>query len=50
MPKLKKAKDRDRKRHKKYQGMRVSGKSVFLIQEIQRKRAEKIKQKKEKDD
>lgn len=48
MPSLKKAKDRDKKRHKKYQGMRVSGKSVFLIQEIQRKRAEKIKEEKEK--
>lgn len=44
---LKKAKDRDRKRRKKRgMDMKVSGKSLFLIQRVQRERAERIKEKK----
>jgi hypothetical protein len=48
MPKLRKAKDRDRKRKKAQQGMRVDSKSVLLIERLQRERAEKIKREKEK--
>jgi len=44
---LEKAKKRDKKRQKRSK-MGVSGKSVFLIQEIQIKKAQKIKDKKEK--
>lgn len=43
---LKHAKQRDRK-YKNKKRMKVDGKSVFLIAEIQRKRAEKIRQKRE---
>ena len=46
MPKLEKAKKKKKKRHKAKHGQRVSGKSVFLIQEIQIKKAEKLKKKK----
>lgn len=38
---------RDKKRDKEQNGMRVDGKSVFLIQRIQRERAEAIKRKKQ---
>ena len=47
MPKLDKAKRRDKKRHKAKHGQRVSGKSVFLIQKIQIEKSEKIKKEKE---
>lgn len=44
---LDKAKARDRKRRKQRgMDMRVSGKSVFLIQDVQRKKSDKIKKKK----
>ena len=43
MPKLRKAKDRDRKRRKARHGMRVDSKSVLEIERLQRERAEKIK-------
>jgi hypothetical protein len=44
---LKKAKARDRKRRKQRgMDMKVSGKSLFLIQRVQRERAERIKEKK----
>lgn len=43
---LKKAENRDKKRQKRNK-MQVSGKSVFLIQEIQIKKAEQIKERKE---
>jgi hypothetical protein len=49
MPKLRKAKDRDRKRKKARHGMRVGSKSVLNIERLQRKRAEKIKEEKDKD-
>ena len=45
---LKKAESRDKK-HQKRSKMRVSGKSVFLIQEIQIKKSDKIKKEKETD-
>lgn len=38
---IKKARDRDKKRHKKKHGMRVKGKSIFVIVEAIRARAEK---------
>lgn len=41
--KVSKAQRRDKKRNKKKNGMIVSGKSVFLIQSIQIKKANKIK-------
>jgi hypothetical protein len=44
---LKRAENRDKKRQKRSK-MGVSGKSVFLIQEIQIKKAQKIKDKEEK--
>ena len=47
MPKIEKAKARDRKREKAKHGMRVDGKSVFLIQRLQKERADKIKEEKE---
>ena len=47
--KLQKARKRDRKRRKKGQWKQDSGRSVFLIQEIQRDRARKIARK-EKDE
>lgn len=47
MPNIEKAKRRDRKRKKK-RDMSVSGKSVFLIQEILRKRQQEILRDKEK--
>jgi len=48
MPKLRKAENRDRKRQKARQGMRIGSKSVLLIERLQRERAEKIREKKEK--
>lgn len=39
--KLDKANKRDKKRNKKKNGMRVSGKSVFLLQEIIKKKADR---------
>jgi hypothetical protein len=42
MPKLDKAKRRDKKRRKAQHGHRTDGKSVFLIQRLQIERAEKI--------
>ena len=48
--KLTKANKRDKARHKKKNGMRVSGKSVILIQEIQIKRAQKIAESKVKNE
>ena len=47
MPKLRKAKNRDKKRKKARHGMKVNGKSLFIIQQEQIKRAEKIKKEKE---
>jgi hypothetical protein len=44
--KINKANSRDKKRRKKRNGMVVSGKSTFLIQEIIIKRADKVKKKK----
>ena len=41
--KLDKAKKRDRKIDKKKNGMRISGKSVFLIQEILNKKGEEAR-------
>ena len=41
---IEKAKKRDRKRDKKKNGMRVSGKSVFLLQEIIEKKAKKARE------
>lgn len=43
--KIEKAIKRDRKRQKKISGMVVGSKSVFIIQQAQIKRAEKIKTK-----
>lgn len=40
--KITKANNRDKARHKKNKGMVVSGKSVFIIQQAQIKRAQKI--------
>ena len=37
---------RERKLRKKRQGMRVSGRSLFTLQELQRRRAEKLRQEK----
>jgi hypothetical protein len=42
MPKLDKAKRRDKKRRKAQHGHKTDGKSVFLIQRLQIERAEKI--------
>lgn len=41
--KLDKANKRDKKIQKKKSGMRVSGKSIFLLQEIIQKKAEEAK-------
>ena len=49
MPKLRKAKDRDRKRKKAKHGMRVGSKSVLLIQRLRKERADKIKEKRNKE-
>ena len=38
---------RDKKRNKQQNGMRVDSKSVFLIERLQRERAEAIKRKKQ---
>jgi hypothetical protein len=46
MPSLEKAKRRDKKRKKARYGHKTDGKSVFLIQEIQIKKAKKVKEKK----
>ena len=43
MASLRKSNNRDKKRNKKLNGMRVSGKSVFLLQECQYKRAQEAK-------
>lgn len=50
MPSLDKAKRRDKKRNKARYGQKTSGRSVFLIQEIQIKKAKKIKKEKDKND
>jgi hypothetical protein len=39
---------RDNKRNKRKNGMRISGKGIFIIQDVCRKKAEKIKKNKEK--
>ena len=39
-------KARDKKRIKKKTGMQISGRSILIIPEIYRKRAEKLKEKK----
>jgi hypothetical protein len=44
---INKAIKRDNKRNKKKNGMRISGRSVFVIQDIQIKKARKIKQNRE---
>jgi hypothetical protein len=36
-------KQRDRKLRKKKEGMRVSGRSIFTLQEIQRRKAEELR-------
>jgi phosphotransferase system HPr-like phosphotransfer protein len=36
-------KQRDRKLHKKKEGMRVSGRSIFTLQELQRRKAEELR-------
>ena len=41
MPKIDKAERRDAKRKKRKDGMRVSGKSIFVIKEAQEKRDKK---------
>ena len=48
MSSIEKAKRRDKKRRKERYGHKVDSKSVFLIQRLQIERAEKAKQKKEK--
>lgn len=45
---LQKAQSRDRKRKKARYGMKISGRSVFIIQEINRKRAEELDKKENK--
>jgi hypothetical protein len=40
--KIDKAEKRDKKRNKRKNGQRTDGRSVFVIVEIQRKRAEKV--------
>jgi len=47
--KLDKAVTRDRKHNKKKNGMRVDGKSVFILEEQKKKKAEKQKSKYRKD-
>ena len=42
-------KSRDRKQRKKKSGMRISGRSVFTLQEEIRKREEKLRERKHKD-
>lgn len=44
-----KQRKRDKKRQKARQGMRVDSKSVFLIERLQRERAEAIKRKKQRE-
>lgn len=45
--KLDKAKKRDKKRNKRRHGMRVSGKTLFIIQQSQIKRAENARKQEE---
>jgi hypothetical protein len=45
---INKALKRDKKYNKKKNGMRISGKGIFIIQDVCRKKAEKIKKNKEK--
>ena len=45
---LRKAIERERKQHKRKTGMVVDSKSVFTIQQIQKKRAEQLKEEREK--
>ena len=40
---------RDKKRNKQQNGMRVDSKSVFLIERLQRERAEAIKRKRQRE-
>lgn len=44
--KLDKAEGRDKKRHKRKNGMRITGRSVFLTVEIQVNKANKLKKEK----
>lgn len=44
-----KQRKRDKKRNKQRNGMRVDSKSVFLIERLQRERAEAIKRKKQRE-
>lgn len=46
--KLDKAKSRDKKRNKKKNGMRISGKSIFTIVETQVKKSDEIDKEKKK--
>lgn len=41
--------NRDKKRNKRINGMRVSGKSVFLLQEIVTNKAKEVKKEKERE-
>jgi len=49
MPSLEKALRRDRKRKKKKDGMKITGRSVFTIQRELEKRATKIRNKRRKE-
>ena len=44
--KLEKAEKRDKKQNKRKNGMRKDSRSVFVIVQVQRKRAEKVKESK----
>jgi hypothetical protein len=44
---IKKAQRRDRKRVKRVKGMQVDGRSIFLTQEIQKRKSEEIKRERE---
>lgn len=46
--KLDKAINRDRKHHKDKNGMQVDGKSIFLLEEQKKKKADKLKRKQKK--
>lgn len=46
--KISKAEGRDKKRNKKKYGMRVRGRSIFVVVEAQVKRAKRTKKKKKK--
>jgi len=44
---ISKCNNRDRKLDKKKNGMRISGRSLFVLEEVKKKRAEKIKHERE---